>query len=58
MNVREYKDAVIAFFKSGQATDLHWEEMANVVLYASEGDYEIVQNIDNAVKRPEDEFDD
>lgn len=37
MNIDEYKAAVIALFKSGNATDEQWEEMASCILCASEG---------------------
>lgn len=38
MNVEEYKSRVIAFLKSGAASDNHWSEVATCVLHASEND--------------------
>jgi hypothetical protein len=35
MNVQQYKERVIALFKSGSATDEQWNEMASAVLHAS-----------------------
>lgn len=36
MDVKEYKAKVIDLFRSGRATEEQWQEMASVVLWASE----------------------
>lgn len=36
LDVRQWKDRCIQVFKSGEATDAHWEQMADVMLVASE----------------------
>ncbi len=36
MDISEYKRRVIELFKSGNATEEMWQEMAMLVLYASE----------------------
>lgn len=35
MNVEEWKQAAISWFKSGNATDEHWETMASELLSTS-----------------------
>ncbi len=49
MDVAEYQKAVIDLFKSGQATDAMWAEMAATVLYASENHCDSCENIDKAL---------
>jgi len=59
MTVDEYKARVIAHFKSGDATDEQWEELAQAVLVVSEsGESYLVEAIDDAIGRPEYEGDD
>jgi len=51
MDIEEYKAAVIALFKSGNATDEQWDEMATTVLYRSENEYRSdgVPSIDSVI---------
>jgi len=48
MNMAEYKQRVIALFKSRQVTDAQYQEMASAVAGASE-DHDAVPMIDSAV---------
>jgi len=36
MTINEYKDKVIQLFKSGNATEEQWDELAEAILYHSE----------------------
>jgi hypothetical protein len=49
MDISEYKRKVIDLFKSGKATDEQWQQMAEMVLFASENDCEAVCEIDGHV---------
>lgn len=49
MDIDQYKHAVIAHFKSGQATDAEWAELAQAILHASENEWEAVPQIDVAI---------
>lgn len=51
MEVREYKDRVIALFRSGRATEDQWEEMATAVRNLSE-DYDGASAVDKTVGFP------
>ena len=46
--VNEYKIAVMNLFKSGDATEKHWTQLANAVLYCSEDDYIDTSSIDKS----------
>jgi hypothetical protein len=49
MNIDEYKQKVIDLFKSRIATEEQWQEMASVVLAASESNCDATRHIDAAV---------
>lgn len=49
MDVEEYKQKVIELFKSGKATDAQWQELATIILFTSENDYEATENIDEQI---------
>ena len=50
MNIDEYKIKVIEHFKSGNATDIQWAEMADAVLNTYESNnYEKVFTIDREI---------
>lgn len=49
MNIDEYRYKVIELFKSGNATDAQWGEMANSVLETSERDGKTTFQIDNDI---------
>jgi hypothetical protein len=49
MNIDEYREKVIEFFKSGKALDDHYKEMANAVLDMSESDGEKTREIDKII---------
>lgn len=49
MDINEYKDAVIRIFKSGEATESQWQQLAEIVLYASENDFLSCEAIDRFV---------
>jgi len=50
MNIDEYKIKVIEHFKSGNATDIQWAEMADAVLNTYESNnYEKVLTIDREI---------
>jgi hypothetical protein len=36
MSIDTYKKKVIAFFKSGEATEEHWQELGDAMLWISE----------------------
>lgn len=61
MDIGEFKERTIKHLKSGNATDKHWQEMAECVLYCSEMGFdelitphcfpiEITQLIDKGIK--------
>ena len=58
MTISEYKAKVIELFRSGQATDKQYEEMASAILTGSENDYESVDAIDTTVLGPLQECED
>lgn len=50
MDIEEYKSKVISFFKDGKATDKHYGEMAEAILFASESNNcKSVRSIDKAI---------
>lgn len=62
MNIDKYKSKVIELFKSGNATEEQWDEMAAAILNSSESVPEYVEKIDRAIgiyneKSEEDEED-
>lgn len=49
MSISEYREAVIVLFKSGNATDDQWRQMAQAVLLLSEGECQETCAIDSVV---------
>jgi hypothetical protein len=49
ISINEYRERVIALFKSGQATEEQWQEMAQAVLESSESGSGSTMLIDLAV---------
>jgi len=57
LTISEYRAKVIRLFKSGTATVEQWEEMANIILMASETHCECVDAIDTEIFGPLEECD-
>lgn len=52
MDSGEYKTRVLTLFRSGEATPGQWDELATLVLYASEGDNAETELIDTSILGP------
>lgn len=50
INIRQYKDRVIALFRAGSPTDEQFEEMAEACLMQSEDRSEKMQSIDRHIR--------
>ena len=42
MDIEEYRAKVISLFRSGEATESHWQEMASAILEVSENEMDNV----------------